>query len=81
MQQKSIIKLVVAGILVIFAFSFSSKIFEDVDAGEIIIQKAIRIDYTETPWQLGARIFTEENKLLVEAVKLLLHPHPKAIQL
>ena len=54
---------------------------DDVDAGEIIIQKAIRIDYTETPWQLGARIFTEENKLLVEAVKLLLHPHPKAIQL
>ena len=47
---------------------------DDIDAGEIIIQKAIRIDYTETPWQLGGRIFTEENKLLVEAIRLLLRP-------
>ncbi|MFZ4478455.1 MAG: phosphoribosylglycinamide formyltransferase [Rhodoferax sp.] len=42
-----------------------------IDEGEIIVQKAIVIDYSETPWQLGGRIFKEENFLLVEAVKLL----------
>lgn len=42
----------------------------DIDAGEIILQKAIAVDYSETPWQLGGRVFKEENRLLVEAVKL-----------
>lgn len=42
-----------------------------IDEGEIILQKAIEVDYTGTPWQLGGRIFKEENKLLIEAIRLL----------
>ena len=41
----------------------------EIDAGEIILQKSIEVDYSETPWQLGGRVFIEENKLLVEAVR------------
>ena len=41
----------------------------EIDAGEIILQKSIPVDYQETPWQLGGRVFIEENKLLVEAVR------------
>jgi phosphoribosylglycinamide formyltransferase 1 len=44
---------------------------EEVDTGAIILQKSIEIDYNETPWQLGGRIFKEENKLLVDAVRLI----------
>ncbi|MFM1756787.1 MAG: hypothetical protein RL621_1760, partial [Bacteroidota bacterium] len=44
---------------------------EEIDAGAIILQKSIEIDYSETPWQLGGRIFKEENKLLVDAVRLM----------
>lgn len=42
-----------------------------IDGGEIILQKAIEVDYHETPWQLGGRVFEEETKLLVEAISLL----------
>ena len=42
-----------------------------IDEGKIILQKAIEVDYNETPWQLGGRIFKEENQLLVEAVRLI----------
>jgi phosphoribosylglycinamide formyltransferase-1 len=42
-----------------------------IDEGEIILQKAIPVDYSETPWQLGGRIFKEENRLLVEAIRLI----------
>lgn len=44
---------------------------EEIDAGDIILQKSILVDYNETPWQLGGRVFKEENKLLVEAVRLI----------
>jgi len=44
---------------------------EEIDAGDIILQKSVKIKHKETPWELGGRIFTEENKLLVEAVRLL----------
>ncbi len=44
---------------------------QEIDAGEIILQKSIDVDYNETPWQLGGRVFKEENKLLVDAVKLI----------
>jgi phosphoribosylglycinamide formyltransferase-1 len=44
---------------------------QEIDAGSIILQKSIVIDYNETPWQLGGRVFNEENKLLVEAVGLI----------
>jgi phosphoribosylglycinamide formyltransferase-1 len=43
----------------------------DIDAGAIILQSSIDVDYRETPWQLGGRVFKEENKLLVKAVKLM----------
>jgi phosphoribosylglycinamide formyltransferase 1 len=46
---------------------------DQIDAGETILQKAISVDYEETPWQLGGRIFLEETKLLVEAVRLLVN--------
>ena len=42
-----------------------------IDEGGIILQKMITVDYDETPWQLGGRIFRQENRLLVEAVRLL----------
>lgn len=42
-----------------------------IDEGEIILQKEIPVDYRETPWELGGRIFKEENVLLVEAVRIL----------
>lgn len=44
---------------------------QEIDAGAIILQKSIDVDYNETPWQLGGRVFKEENKLLVDAVKLI----------
>jgi len=44
----------------------------EIDGGKIIIQKSVEIDYSETPWELGGRIFKEENKLLVEAIKIVM---------
>ncbi len=44
---------------------------KDIDEGEIILQKAIKVDYSETPWQLGGRVFDEEGLLLVEAINLI----------
>ena len=43
----------------------------EVDGGEIILQKSIPVDYRETPWQLGGRVFLEENHLLLAAVRQL----------
>jgi phosphoribosylglycinamide formyltransferase 1 len=43
----------------------------DIDGGEIILQKSLVVNYKESPWQLGGRVFIEEAKLLVEAVNLL----------
>jgi len=42
-----------------------------IDEGEVVLQKTIDVDYNETPWHLGGRIFKEENKLLVEAIRLI----------
>lgn len=55
----------------VFAGCTIHYVSDEVDAGEIILQKAIKVNYGESPWQLGGRIFLEENKLLVQAVKLL----------
>lgn len=44
-----------------------------IDGGEIILQKSLVVDYSETPWELGGRIFKEENRLLVDAVRLLMN--------
>ena len=43
----------------------------DIDGGEIILQKSIEVNYKETAWQLGRRVFNEETKLLAEAVNML----------
>lgn len=43
---------------------------EYIDEGEIILQKEILINYNESPWELGGRVFREENKLLIEAISL-----------
>jgi phosphoribosylglycinamide formyltransferase 1 len=48
-----------------------------IDGGEIILQKSIKVDYEETPWELGGRVFKEENKLLVKAVDLVLNKENK----
>lgn len=45
---------------------------KEIDGGEIILQKSVEVDYSETPWELGGRIFKEENKLLVEAIKTII---------
>lgn len=42
-----------------------------IDEGEVVMQTSIDVDYNETPWQLGGRIFKEENKLLVEAIRYI----------
>ena len=42
-----------------------------IDEGRIILQKSISVDYSETPWQLGGRIFKEENRLLVDAIRMI----------
>lgn len=43
-----------------------------VDGGDIILQTKIEVNSNETAWELGGRVFKEENKLLPEAVKLLM---------
>ena len=42
-----------------------------IDEGKIILQKAIPVNYNETPWQLGGRIFKEVNYLLVNAIRVI----------
>ena len=46
---------------------------EKIDEGEIILQKAVKVKENESAWELGGRIFFEENKLLVEAIKLIMN--------
>ena len=42
-----------------------------IDIGKIILQKTISVDYIEILWQLGDRIFKEENYLLVNAIRVI----------
>jgi len=42
-----------------------------IDTGKIILQEKIKIDYTKTAWELGGNIHKIENKLLLEAIKLI----------
>ncbi len=46
---------------------------EEIDGGEIILQKKISVIPGESAWELGGRIFLEENKLLPEAIKVLMN--------
>lgn len=43
-----------------------------VDGGDIILQAKIKVNPEETAWVLGGRVFKEENRVLPEAVKLLM---------
>jgi phosphoribosylglycinamide formyltransferase-1 len=53
---------------------------EAIDGGDIILQKAIEVDPRESAWELGGRIFKEENQLLVEAVRLIKSSAVKPVQ-
>ncbi|MFA7276721.1 MAG: formyltransferase family protein [Pseudobdellovibrionaceae bacterium] len=44
----------------------------EIDGGSILLQKRITVDYAQTPWELGGRVFQEENKLLVQAVEIIM---------
>lgn len=44
---------------------------EGIDEGEIILQKKIKVNYDETPWELGGHIFKEEGALLVKAIDIV----------
>lgn len=48
---------------------------EKIDEGEIILQKTVKVESHESAWELGGRIFLEENKLLVNAIKLIINKH------
>lgn len=43
-----------------------------IDGGEIILQKKIRVDYSKTPWELGGEVFKLENKVLIEAIEIIM---------
>ncbi|MFH1870145.1 MAG: formyltransferase family protein [Pseudomonadota bacterium] len=45
---------------------------ERIDGGEIILQQAVAVNAQETAWELGGRIFIEENRLLVQAIGLIM---------
>ena len=42
-----------------------------VDMGEVIRQKSIKINYEETPWELGGHIHKLERDLLIEVISIL----------
>ena len=42
-----------------------------IDGGKTILQRSLEVDYQATPWQLGGRIFEAENRLIVDAIKLV----------
>lgn len=44
---------------------------EDVDCGEIILQKKIKVDYSKTPWELGGQVFELENEAVIESINLI----------
>ena len=44
---------------------------ENIDGGEIILQKKIIVNNNESPWELGGRIFKEEGVLLVKAINII----------
>lgn len=44
---------------------------EEIDGGAIIAQQSIPVIAGETAWELGGRVFKEENALLVKAVAII----------
>lgn len=45
---------------------------ESIDGGKIILQQPVAVREKETAWELGGRIFLEENRLLVQAIELIM---------
>lgn len=45
---------------------------EKIDEGEIILQRTVKVKEGESAWELGGRVFLEENKLLVEAIAVIM---------
>lgn len=43
-----------------------------IDAGKIILQQPVPLRDKETAWELGGRIFLEENRVLVQAIGLIM---------
>jgi phosphoribosylglycinamide formyltransferase-1 len=41
----------------------------EIDAGEIIFQEKLKIDYSLTPWELGGKIFDLEGDLLIKTIQ------------
>jgi len=46
---------------------------EKIDGGEIILQKTLKVESNESAWELGGRVFLEENILLIEAIKSIIN--------
>lgn len=51
---------------------------ESIDGGKIILQQPVAVRDKETAWELGGRIFLEENRLLVQAIELIMGKHGAA---
>jgi len=51
---------------------------EVVDGGEVILQARIAVDPDESAWDLGGRVFQEENTLLVQVVAKLMAEQSRA---
>lgn len=43
----------------------------EIDGGDILLQSKVPVMAGESAWDLGGRIFIEENKLLVSAIRLI----------
>lgn len=46
---------------------------EGIDEGEIVLQKTVKVEGNESAWELGRKVFLEENKLLVEAIGVIMN--------
>jgi phosphoribosylglycinamide formyltransferase-1 len=51
---------------------------ETIDGGKIILQKELEVLQGETAWDLGGRVFLEENRILVAAIQLLMRQREDA---
>jgi phosphoribosylglycinamide formyltransferase-1 len=49
---------------------------EDLDAGEIVLQRKVPVLENDTPETLSARILDEEHRLYVDAIKLVVATEP-----
>lgn len=45
---------------------------QEVDKGEIILQKKIKVDYSLTPWQFGGKVFDISTTALIQAIGILM---------